>query len=174
MAAGAQPTSSSATAVAPAGEVPFPVEARIAFVDFGRVAAMSKEGKALAAKIQELRATKESEVQSKGKEVAALEAKLIQAESVLNDAAREQLRKQFERAQIDFQRLTQDAQTALAQVQRELEQAFLQKAFPVIGAIAQEKRLWAVLSVGESGLVWREPTIDISDEIARRIDAPAP
>jgi hypothetical protein len=59
-------------------------------------------------------------------------------------------------------------------VQRELEQAFLQKAFPVIGAIAQEKRLWAVLSVGESGLVWREPTIDISDEIARRIDAPAP
>jgi len=152
----------------------FPADGRVAFVDFGRVASNSREGKALASKVEEVRARKATEVENKGKEVAALEAKLSQSEDILNDSARGQLRKQFERGQVDLQRLTQDAQAEVAQVQRELEQAFLQKAFPAIGAVAQERKLWAVFSVGESGLVWREPALDISDEIAKRIDATAP
>lgn len=164
----------SGTTLAQFGAPALPAGGRIAFVDLGRVAATSKEGKALAAKIEEVRSKKETEVQAKGKEVAALESRLSQADGMLNDAARGQLRKQFERAQVDFQRLTQDAQAEVGQVQRELEQAFLQKAFPVIGAVAKERNLWAVFSVNESGLLWREPTLDISDEIAKRLDDTAP
>ncbi|MGV3518758.1 OmpH family outer membrane protein [Luteitalea sp.] len=152
----------------------FLAEGRVAFVDFNRVAAVSKEGKALASRIATLRTQKESEAQARSKEVASLESKLTQGTALLNDAAREQLRKQFEKAQVDFQRFTQDAQAEVAQVQRELEQAFLQKAFPLIGAVAKEKSLWAVFSVGEGGLVWREPALDISEEIAKRLDATAP
>ena len=122
------------------------------------------------AKVQDLRVKRESEVAARGKDVSALQDKLAQSSAVLNEAAREQLRKQFERAQVDFRRFTQDAQTEVAQVQRELEQAFMQKAFPGIAAVASERALWAVFSVGDSGLLWREPTLDISEEIARRID----
>lgn len=135
---------------------------------------MSKEGQNLVARIQDLRTRRESEVKARGTEVAALETRLTQASSMLNDAARDQLRRQFEKAQVDFQRFTQDAQNEVAQVQRELEQAFMEKAYPAIGAVAREKALWAVFNVGEPGLVWREPTLDISEEIARRIDTPAP
>ena len=145
-------------------------DARIGFVDLGRVASLSKEGRALVAKIEDLRVKKEFEVEARGKDVAALQDKLAQASAVLNETARDQLRKQFERAQVDFQRFTQDARTEVAQVQRELEQAFMQKAFPAIADVAKERALWAVFSVGESGLVWREPTLDISEEIANRMD----
>ena len=81
------------------------------------------------------------------------------------------MRRQFERAQVDFQRFTQDAQAEVQQVQRELEQAFLEKARPAVAAIAKEKSLWAVLSMADSGLLWWEPGLDLSDESAKRIDA---
>ena len=153
----------------------FPADARIGLVDFNRVAAVSTSGKALSARIEELRSKKEAEVQARSKDVAALESKLTQNAAVLNAAAREQLRRQFERAQVDFQRFTQDAQSEVQQVQRELEQAFLEKARPVVEAVARERSLWAVLSMADSGLVWWEPALDLSDEIAKRIDAsPAP
>lgn len=148
----------------------FPADSKIGFVDLGLVASRSKQGQALFAKIDDIRTQKESEVAARGKDVAALQDKWNQASPVLTDAAREQLRKQFERAQVDFQRFTQDAQAEVAQVQRELEQAFMQKAFPAIAAVAKERSLWAVFSVAESGLLWREQTLDISTEIAQRID----
>ena len=154
---------------------PFPADARIGLVDFTRVAAVSTSGKALSAKIEEVRSRKQAEVQARGKEVEALESKLTQGTAILNDAAREQLRRQFEKAQVDFQRFTQDAQSEMQQVQRELEQAFLAKARPAVAAVAQERSLWAVLSMADSGLVWWDTALDLSDEIAKRIDAsPAP
>jgi outer membrane protein len=162
--------SGTATA-APTAVVPFPADARIGLVDFNRVASASASGKALSARIQELRSKKDAEVQARSKEVAALESKLTQSATLLNDAARDQLRRQFERAQVDFQRMSEDAQADVQQVQRELEQAFLAKARPVVEAVAREKSLWAVLSLAESGLVWWEPALDLSDEIAKRIDA---
>lgn len=153
----------------------FPADARIGLVDFTRVAAASTSGKALSARIEQFRTKKDAEVQSRGKDVAALESKLTQNADLLNAPAREQLRRQFERAQVDFQRFTQDAQTEVQQVQRELEQAFLEKARPVVEAVARERSLWAVMSMGDSGLVWWDPALDLSDEIAKRIDAsPAP
>jgi Skp family chaperone for outer membrane proteins len=148
----------------------FPAEARVGFVDLGRVAQASRKGQALTSRIQEVRAKKTGEVEARGKEVAALESKLNEQSAVLTEAARVQLRRQFERAQVDFQRFTQDAQAEVQQVQRELEDAFLQKAFPVIAAVAREKSLWAVFDVAERSLLWRDAALDLSDEIARRID----
>jgi len=154
---------------------PFPADARIGLVDFSRVAAVSTSGKALSARIEEVRSRKQAEVQARGKEVEALESKLTQGATVMNDAARDQLRRQFEKAQVDFQRFTQDAQSEMQQVQRELEQAFLAKARPAVEAVARERSLWAVLSMADSGLVWWDTALDLSDEIAKRIDAsPAP
>jgi outer membrane protein len=162
-----------ATATAVARQ--FPADARIGLVDFNRVAAASTSGKALSARVEQFRTKKDAEVQARGKDVAALEAKLTQNADLLNAAAREQLRRQFERAQVDFQRFTEDVQAEVQQVQRELEQAFLEKARPVVEAVARERSLWAVMSMGDSGLVWWDPALDLSDEIAKRIDAaPAP
>jgi outer membrane protein len=170
----AQPTP---TAPAPASPAPpqapltFPADARIGFVDLNRVASASKQGQSLTTKMEDARVRKEQEVAARSKEVAALETKLAGGGGVLNEAARAQLQRQFERARVDFQRFTQDARAELEQVQRELERAFLAKASPAIAAVARERALWAVFSVDDATLLWREPSLDLSEEIARRIDA---
>jgi len=150
----------------------FPQEARFAFVDVDRVAALSREGKAAASRLEELRGKKAAELSARGKQVEALQLKLSQGTSMLTEVARRRLEREFQRAHVDFQRLTEDAQEEVRELQQELTQAFTAKLFPVIGEIAIEKKLWAVFS-SESALLWHDPALDLSEEVARRLDSTA-
>lgn len=147
----------------------FPEGARLGFVDLPRVAAASSQGQAMAARIEEFRTKKTSEVSERGKQVEALQAKLSQGQTVLNDQTRVKLQRAFERAQIDFQRFAQDAQVEVQDLQRELQQEFTARLFPVIGQVAKEKNLWAVFST--ETMLWHEPALDLSEEVAKRLDA---
>ena len=149
----------------------FPDEARVAYVDIDRVAALSGEGKAAAAKLDDLRTKKSAEVSARGKQVEALQAKLAQGDTVLNDVARARLQREFQRAQIDFQRFSEDAQAEVQEAQRETLRGFNARLFPVIGQIAQEKKLWAVF--GNDNLMWYNPALDLTEEVAKRLDAAA-
>jgi outer membrane protein len=156
----------------PAGGPVFPDGVRLGYVDVNLVAALSGEGKAVAAKLQELRSRKSAEVTERSKQVETLQLKLSQGESVLNAAARTQLQRQFRRAQIDFQRFTEDAQAEVQEAEQEMIQAFNARLFPVIGQVAKEKNLWAVFG-SESGLLWHDPALDLSEEVAKRLDGSA-
>jgi outer membrane protein len=146
----------------------FPEDARVAYIDIDRVAALSGQGKAAAAKLDDLRNKKSAEVSARGKEVEALQAKLTQGETVLNDSARARLQRQFERARIDFQRFSEDAQAEVQEAQRETLRGFNAQLFPVIAQIASEKKLWAVF--GAENLMWYNPAIDLTEEVAKRLD----
>jgi outer membrane protein len=147
----------------------FPEDARLAYVDVNRVAALSGEGKAAAGKLEALRNKKSTEVSERSKQLEVLQQKLSQGD-VLNDVARARLQREFQRAQVDFQRFTEDAQAEVQEVEQQLLQAFTARLFPVIGQVATEKNLWAVFS-SDSGLLWHNPALDLSEEVAKRLDA---
>ena len=150
----------------------FADDARIGYVDIDRVAALTNEGKAAAAKIQELRNKKAAEVADRSKQVETIQQKLSQGAAVLNEDARARLQREFERSRIDFQRFSEDAQTEVQDTQQQLLQAFTSRLFRVVGEVATEKKLWAVFS-NESNLLWRNPLVDLSEEVARRLDLEA-
>jgi outer membrane protein len=160
----------------PPGEVrpsqTFPEGARIGYVDLNRVAALSNEGKAAAAKLEEIRKKKAAEINDRGKQVESLQQKVTQGSTMLSEAALGRLQREFERAQVDFQRFREDAEAEVQDVQQQLLRAFTSRLFPVIGEVATEKNLWAVFS-NESNLLWHQPALDLSEEIARRLDKPA-
>jgi hypothetical protein len=56
--------------------------------------------------------------------------------------------------------------------QQELIQSFNARLFPVIGQVAKEKNLWAVFST-ESCLLWHDAALDLSEEVAKRLDGSA-
>jgi outer membrane protein len=164
---GGQPQ--TAASVAQPARPAFADDARIGFVDIERVAALSNEGKAAAARIQQLRNKKAAELADRGKQVDSLQQKLSQGTSVLNDAARARLQREFERSRIDYQRLNEDAQAEVQDTQQQLLQAFTARLFRIVGEVASEKKLWAVFS-NESNLVWHNPALDLSEEVAKRLD----
>jgi outer membrane protein len=175
--AGAQPPLMKRTAgvsAAPGGAAPaqaFPDGAKLGFVDLPRVAAASSEGKAMVARIEQFRIRKTSEVSERREQVEALQAKLALNQSVIDDQGRVKLQRAFERARIDFQRFAEQAQLDVRDLQQELQREFTSRLFPIIGEVAEEKNLWAVFST--ETVLWNAPALDLSDEVARRLDASA-
>jgi outer membrane protein len=172
-AAQTQPAPVKPVATAPSPVPSFPESPRVGFIDLERVASLTREGKAANATLDQLRSQKRAAVDERGKQVEALQTRLSQTESVLNAESRRQLQRQYDRAQVDLQRFTQDAQAEVQSTQTEMLHVFMQHLFPIVGLVASEKKLSAVFTV-DSTTLWHDPALDISDEIAKRLDSATP
>jgi outer membrane protein len=161
-------------AVAPQPPAPFPQGAKIAFVDFQRVAQESLEGQASSGRINQLVQKKQAEGAERAKLLQANQQKLQQSGGVMSDQARSQLEKDIERQQREAERFQQDAQAEINELQQELQLEFQKKVIPVVSQVAQEKGLHMLLSRVESGVVWWDAGVDLTAEIVKRLDAATP
>ena len=155
---------------APQPPAPFPEGARVAFVDFQRIANESIEGKAAAEKVQALNQQKVQELNVKQKELAGAQQKLQQGLTVLSVEARARLQKEIERIQVDIERFTQDAQTEVQELQQELMIGFQRNVLPIIAQVGIDKGLHVVFSA-EAGIVWAAGGLDVTAEVITRFDA---
>jgi outer membrane protein len=149
---------------------PFPEGAKVAFINIQRIANESSEGRAATAKVKALNDKKVAELSDKNKSLQAAQQKLQQSGSVLSDAARGQLEKDVEKLQVEIQRYTQDAQAEVQELQQELQAEFQKKLLPIINAVATERSLHMVFSQVDSGIVWADGGLDITNEIIKRFD----
>jgi outer membrane protein len=162
-----------ATAPAPRPPLPFPADAKIAFVDVNSIAGNSASGKDASKKLQDLNNKKLAELQDKNKQLQALTTKRDQGGSVLNDSARASLDKEIDKMQRDIQYAQTTAQAEMQDLTNELQGEFQKRLIPVIAEIAKEKGLHAVFSIADSGAAYYLPSLDISDEVIKRLDAAA-
>jgi outer membrane protein len=150
---------------------PFPEGTKYAFVNIQRVANESNEGKSATARVQALNQQKVNELNERNKALQALQAKLDAGANVLSVAAAAELQKNIERQQVDIQRFTEDAQQEVALLQQQLQDDFQRKLTPIIQVVAVEKGLHMLFSVADSGLVWGEPSLDLTTEIIAKFNA---
>ena len=169
----ATPPAQTAPAEKPTPPRPFPEGSRIAYIDIQAVASNSAEGKAATAKIQDLNKKKTAELQEKQKALQALQTKLSTSGTVLNDSARSQLEKDIEKANREIQFFQQDAQSEIQELTERLQGEFQQRLFPIISQLAQEKSLHFVFSIRDSGAIWYDTGLDLSNEVIKRFDASA-
>src|SRR5204862_7141542 len=125
-----------APASAPA---PFPAGAKIAFIDFQRVAAESVEGQISTVKINALVTKKQAEGAEKAKQLQANQQKLAQTGGVMSEAARTALEKDIERQTREGERFQQDAQAEINELQQELQLDFQKKILPLLQQLREEK-----------------------------------
>ena len=177
----AQPAPAPApTQAAPPPAVPapalltFPAGAKYAFVNIQRIAGESAEGKVSTARVQALNQQKVNELNEMNKALQAVQQKLEAGASVLSVTAAAQLQKDIERRQIDIQRFTEDAQQDVTTLQQQLQADFEQKLTPILAQIGQEKGLHFMFSVQDAGVVWGDPSLDITTEIITKFNAASP
>jgi outer membrane protein len=159
--------------VPPAAPAPFPAGAKVAYINIQRIASESAEGKTSTAKVNALQQKKAAELNEKNKALQGDQQKLQASGSVMSENARAELEKKIERQQVEVQRATQDAQQELQELQQELQGAFQQKLMPIVQQIAQEKGLQLLFSVADSGLVWGDPGLDVTQDVIKRFDGGA-
>src|SRR6478609_4293990 len=106
-------TATQPAAPKPQPPVPFPQDAKYAFVDIQQIASSSSAGKDASKRLQTLTEKKQAEVGEKNKQLQALTSKRDTSVSVMNEAARAQLDKDIDKLQRDIQFTQQNAQAEL-------------------------------------------------------------
>jgi len=165
-----------AAAVPPAAQPapqpkPFPEGAKVAFINIPRIAAESIEGRTSTSRVNTLREKKLAELTAKNKQVETAQKKLNSG-GLLSDDARAATQKEIDKLNVEIQRMQQDAEAEMQDLQQQLQLDFQRKLSPVIQQIAVEKGLHMLIST-DAGLVWAEPGLDLTSEIIKRFDAAA-
>jgi len=170
----ATPPAQTLPAPAPQPPAPFPQGAKIGFVNFQRVVQESTEGKASSTRIQALSKKKQDEAAQRSQQLASNQQKLQTSGGVMSEAARSQLEKEIEKAQVDAQRFQQDAQAEINEMQQELQNEFIKKVTPILQQVAIDKGLYALFNAQEAGFAWVDPGLDLTTEVIKKLDAATP
>lgn len=170
-----RPAPAAPVAQAPAlPVVPFQDGLKYAYLRIDRIAAESVEGRAANDRVKALNDQKVRELNERNKALQSAQQKLDQGGTVLNDNARAQLQTEIERQTRDIQRFTEDAQQDVQALQQQLQEDFQRKLNPIVDRVAREKQVHMVFSAADSGLVWADPTMDLTTDVIRAFDVAKP
>lgn len=167
----AAPAAPAAPLVQAPAPPPFQDGLKYAYVNLAVVAANSNEGKAAADRVKAFQDSKVAELNAKNKALQGAQAKLEQGGSVMSDAARAQLQAEIERQQRDFQRSQEDAQQDSQAFGQQVQEDFNRKLNPIVDRVARQKQVHFVFSAGDSGLIWADPSMDLTADVVREFNA---
>lgn len=165
------PTPTVPPAQPQAAPAPFPEGAKVAYCSLNAIAQQSKEGKAAFDRIKGLQDQRLKAIQDRNKALEANQA-LLNSPTVAEDK-RAALQKEIARQETEIQRMQQDAQNEVTEMQQELQDSFGKRVFPIISAVAKEKGLLMILRAEDAGMIWADPGLDLTTEIVKRLDASA-
>jgi Skp family chaperone for outer membrane proteins len=148
---------------------PFIEGAKIAYMNIQRVASESAEGRAMTSRVKALQDQKVGQLATKNKELETAQGKVNQ--TVLSDDARAKAQKDVDRLTVEIQRMQQDAEAELNELQQQLQLEFQRKVSPIIQQVAQEKGIQILLSQADAGIIWADGGVDLTAEIIKRFDA---
>jgi Skp family chaperone for outer membrane proteins len=167
--AGMMPVSAGAEEQAPA-RLPFPSDARYAYVDPVRVFAESRDGQTANQQLQQLVQQKQQELGGRQQELQASQQQLQQNASVMSPEAQLALQQEINRIGLEVERMTQDAEAELAQLEQQLQLAFQTKFTPAVNQVATSMGLHLVFNASAGGLFWAEPALDISADVVAELN----
>jgi outer membrane protein len=170
----AKPAQPAPAAQPPAQQrVPFQTGLKYAYVNLQVVATESAQGKAFNAKVKGLQDQRVKELQDKNKAMLSNQEKLEKGATVLNDQARAQLQSEIEKQQREIQRAQEDAQQELQGLTQQLQTEFEKIVLPALDQVAKEKQVHFVFDAAQSGLVWADPSMDLTADVVKALDASA-
>lgn len=164
----------AAPAAAAPAAVPFQDGLKYAYVILARVAAESNEGKAAAERVRKFNDDKVAELNGKNKALQTAQQKLEQGGTVMSDAARAQLQTDIDRQTRDLQRANEDAQQDLQNFQQQVQVDFNNKLNPIVDKVAKAKGVHFVFSAQDAGLIWADPSMDLTNDVIAELNALAP
>jgi len=171
----APPAPAAAAATdAPPARLPFPPGATHAYVDLQQVAAQSSVGQTANQQVQSLSEAKVAQIEATNAELAASQQKLQQSGGVLSNEAQLQLQAEIETLNTRVQRQTQDAEAEVVRFQQGLQLEFNAKLAPALDQVGATRGLSFIFSVGEGGIAWANPALDVSADVILALDAAPP
>lgn len=142
----------------------------IAVIDVQRVVTESDPGKQALQKLKEIQDAKIDEGRAIQQELAAMQEQMSKQRFTLSEERLAELNKQMEDAQIALQRFQDDAERELDESRRRELGGLEGRIIPVINQIGVERGFTLIFNKFQSGLVYADDTVDITDEVIQRFN----
>jgi outer membrane protein len=147
-----------------------PPPARIGVLNVERLVQESALGKEAFGRIKKLSDQKKEDADKLTKELREMEQKIADQGQSLAEEKREALQKQYQEKAIAFKRFQDDANRELDQAQKKELSQLEQRVFPVINQIGREKAFTLIFNKLQSGLVYADEAVDVTDEVIKRFN----
>jgi len=145
-------------------------QANVAVIDIQRVVTESDAGKEALGKLKQLQDEKIAEGQKIQTEADSLREQLTKQRFTLTDEKIAELNKQLEDKGTELRRFQEDAQRELDDARRTALGGLEERILPVIDEVGREKGLTLIFNKFQSGLVFADEEVDITDEVIRRFN----
>lgn len=147
---------------------------RIAVIDVQKVLTQSAPGKASFTKLSQLQADRLAKARAMDEEIRKLNATLTTTRATLTPARVNELQRQIEEKQTALKRFGEDAQREITSTRDRELLALEARVNPIVNGIGREMGLAAIFNKFESGLIFANDAIDITDTVITRFNAAAP
>jgi len=142
----------------------------IAVIDVQRVVTESDPGKEALQKLKLLQDAKIDEGRSLQQNLTTLQDQMAKQRFTLSEERLAELNKQLEDGQIALQRFQDDAERELDEARRRELGGLEGRIIPVINDIGKERGFTLIFNKFQSGLVYADDTVDITDDVIRRFN----
>ena len=148
-------------------------QAKIGLLNVMRVMAECTEGKQVLGEFQKKVEAKKVELEKKNNEIQELQKQLQSQARTLNDESRAALAKNIETKTTELQRSQDDAQKEFGAMQNEILGRLGTKIAPVVQQFAKDNNFAIVVDASNqnSQVIYFDPSIDVTDEIIKKVDA---
>lgn len=145
--------------------------ARIAVIDVGRILEESNDGKTAIEELKKLQDQKQQEGEGLQAEAKALQDQIKAGQLSLSQEKLDGIKKDLEQKLIALQRFQDDSNRDLEAVRRRQLERIERKVMPLIQKVGVEFGYTAIFNKFQSGLVYAQDEVDITDLILTRYNA---
>src|SRR5262245_518595 len=146
---------------------------KVAVVDFQKAVTENSEGKKAQEKFMGELNKRQKEFEDKQKAMTDAQTKLQNGDKALSETAKADLAKQIDKLNTELQRMNDDAEKELRDLQQQLFRPIMEKTQDVVKSYSTENGFSVVFDVSSqaNSIVYVQDVADITTEIIRRVDA---
>ena len=144
---------------------------RVGVINSQKVLEASAEGKRVIARLQEKDKKIQGELGKVDEDIRKLETKLNTQRLTLSEQSLLSIRSDIERKRTERKRRAEDSLRDLQELQLRLFNKVKDELMPIIEQLGKEKGVDIIFDLAQSGALYFNPAIDITDEVIKKYDA---
>lgn len=141
------------------------------YVDMQMILDKSNMGQQAQKALKEKFAGKQQEFAEEENSIRQLQQALERDQALMSQAELDGKSAELEKKVNEFQQKAAEAQKALVEEQNKLGSEILKPVEGIIAAVAKDKKVSAVFERRQSGLLYVDPGVDLTEEVVKRLDA---
>jgi outer membrane protein len=150
--------------------LPATAQISVAVIDVQRVVTDSDPGKEALQRLRTLQDEKIAEGRTLQSELEALRDQVTKQRLTLSEQKLAEMSGQIEDKTIALQRFEDDAKRSLEEARRTALGRLEEQIMPIINQIGKERGLTLIFNKFQSGLVYADDAVDITDDVIRRFN----